>query len=1172
MPRANLWKSAFNGGELTPRMAGRTDQQKYGAGCSKLQNFLPTVQGPIIRRGGTGYVAPVRNSANRTWLIPFQLNIVSSYSLEFGDQYVRFYTNRGIVTDISAAITGGITQANPGVVTAASHGFSNGNTVIPTGVGGMSRMNDQYYTVANATMNTFTLVDIFGNTVDTTAYPAYTTGGTFNRVYQIATPYAVADLTDANGRCTLTYAQSEDVIYLCCTTSTYPMQVLSRGGNTNWTITPAALVNGPFQTTNTDQTITAYYTPLTTSISAVSAASYSDSVSADANNGSGLIRLTVGNTSGIATGSVVVIAGVTGLTEANGTWTVTVIDSTHIDLQGSAFPSTTVTGVANNGSGLIRLGVTSSAYFTTGDSITVASVGGIAEADGTWTATVVDSTHIDLQSSAFYNTTVTGAANNGSGHIRLAVVSTTGVTTGDSVTVAGVVGTTEANGNWTVTVIDLTHIDLQTSTFTNAYVSGGTVNAHWTSGGTVVGHYVSGGTVNLNGSPVRITVGSTTGISTGNNIEIGGTTSAVSLVNSLYVAVTINGVWAVTVIDGTHLDLLSSNYQSGLGSAGTVTGREGTTATLTSNKALFSSANVGSLFAIKTPPNSNIVNWVPGITNFGVGARVQSGINVYVAIAAFSNITGNSTPIHTQGAQFDGAPIAGGAMQGVDWQYEDSGTGVLLINSINSSTSCSVTIQVTPSYFCTIPSNASYLWANGIFSAANGYPEFVCLFRNRLILFKGIQAMGSVSDDYLNFSPTVDGFVTADSGFVISLPTANPIQSVAAQNDLLVFTEGEEIIITEIDPAQAIGPNNVKARRQTTHGSVRCDALPIEFVTMYVNKSGQQLLQQVYSWMINGYLSHDMTIFGEHIPKGPDGQQGLTQMCWAQDPDKLLWSCTTDGRLVCFTYHSEQQVTAWHNHPIGGSDAAAPLAAKGFTNAVVESVCSIPNPSGSCDDVWMIIKRTINGHEMRYVEYLNQYFTDIPANLPNAIYVDSNITYIGTPAAKIFGYDHLIGQTVSVLLNGGACPPVTVAADGSITLYYTPPGVSMTVQVGLTCPARMVTMRAEGGTQMGTAQGLVKRIHKIGIRLLQTLGLNFGDPNNPQGDAGLLPVNFRTPQMPMDSPPTLFTGDKGVPGEDDMDFQSTYNVDGFVEILCTDPLPCTIIGIRSEIDVAETAQ
>jgi hypothetical protein len=71
--------------------------------------------------------------------------------------------------------------------------------------------------------------------------------------------------------------------------------------------------------------------------------------------------------------------------------------------------------------------------------------------------------------------TISNAIGNGSGRIRLTVNTTNGMITGQDVTIGDVVGTTEANGNWTITVINLTTIDLDNSTFTNAYSSGGYV-------------------------------------------------------------------------------------------------------------------------------------------------------------------------------------------------------------------------------------------------------------------------------------------------------------------------------------------------------------------------------------------------------------------------------------------------------------------------------------------------------------------------------------------------------------------------------------------------------------------------------------------------------------------------------------------------------------------------
>lgn len=69
--------------------------------------------------------------------------------------------------------------------------------------------------------------------------------------------------------------------------------------------------------------------------------------------------------------------------------------------------------------------------------------------------------------------TISNAVNNGFGNIRLTVNTTNGMITGQTVTIGDVLGTTEANGNWTITVIDVTTVDLDGSTFTNAYSSGG---------------------------------------------------------------------------------------------------------------------------------------------------------------------------------------------------------------------------------------------------------------------------------------------------------------------------------------------------------------------------------------------------------------------------------------------------------------------------------------------------------------------------------------------------------------------------------------------------------------------------------------------------------------------------------------------------------------------------
>lgn len=83
-----------------------------------------------------------------------------------------------------------------------------------------------------------------------------------------------------------------------------------------------------------------------------------------------------------------------------------------------------------------------------------------------------NTTSLTIAPSTLFGTAVTGAVNDG-GLIKLTFSAAHGRTTGDAVWIAGVLGTTEANGPWYCTVVDATHITLDGSTFVNAYVSGG---------------------------------------------------------------------------------------------------------------------------------------------------------------------------------------------------------------------------------------------------------------------------------------------------------------------------------------------------------------------------------------------------------------------------------------------------------------------------------------------------------------------------------------------------------------------------------------------------------------------------------------------------------------------------------------------------------------------------
>lgn len=94
MPRAALLQPSFNKGEWSPLTYGRADKEDRGKAMSLCRDFVPLVQGPITRRPGTWYVAPAKQATDAR-LQRFAFNVTQAYILEFGNLYVRFYTNQG---------------------------------------------------------------------------------------------------------------------------------------------------------------------------------------------------------------------------------------------------------------------------------------------------------------------------------------------------------------------------------------------------------------------------------------------------------------------------------------------------------------------------------------------------------------------------------------------------------------------------------------------------------------------------------------------------------------------------------------------------------------------------------------------------------------------------------------------------------------------------------------------------------------------------------------------------------------------------------------------------------------------------------------------------------------------------------------------------------------------
>ena len=400
------------------------------------------------------------------------------------------------------------------------------------------------------------------------------------------------------------------------------------------------------------------------------------------------------------------------------------------------------------------------------------------------------------------------------------------------------------------------------------------------------------------------------------------------------------------------------------------------------------------------------------------------------------------------------------------------------ITSVTSTTVAVSICVVAPS-----SGSASTDFALGSFSDTTGYPSCVTFFEQRLVFAATLSQpqtlFFSKSGDYENMDDNYHGTVADDDAIIYTIASnqVNAIRFMTATRTLIIGTAGGEFAVSGGGTDIAITPTNILIKKQSNNGAANVDALAVGNATLFLQRARRKLRELAYNFDVDGYVAPDLTILAEHISEG-----GFKQLSYQQEPNQVIWGVRNDGQLVGLTYQREQQVVAWHRHIFGGTFSSG--------NAVCESVATIPTDDSEYQS-WVIIKRTINGTTKRYVEYIHQYDFD-ETDDTSFNFLDSQLSYDGSPVTTLSGLDHLEGETVSILADG-ATHPDKVVSSGSITLDRS----ASKVKVGLSYTSLLQTMRIDAGSQNGTSQSKTKRIYEITARLYESIGVEIGpDLNN----------------------------------------------------------------------------
>lgn len=407
------------------------------------------------------------------------------------------------------------------------------------------------------------------------------------------------------------------------------------------------------------------------------------------------------------------------------------------------------------------------------------------------------------------------------------------------------------------------------------------------------------------------------------------------------------------------------------------------------------------------------------------------------------------------------------------------------------------------------PSTVTYHEQRRWFAGTNGKPQVVWATRT-----------GTES----NLTSSIPSRAADGMELRVAAMQNNQVRHLVALTDLIALTAAGEFRIGA-DGDSAITPTSVSIKPQGYSGANNVQPVVTAGSLLYVQAQGSRIRELGYNWESNSYRTLDVSIMAPHRFNGYE----ITQLAYTRAPDQILWAVRSDGTLLAMTYVPDQQVFAWHAHD---------------TDGAVESVCVVAEDNE--DALYVVVKRAVDGRDVRYVERLR---TRIFTQMADAFFVDSGLSYDGTPITALGGLWHLEGKEVDVLTDGAVHPKRTVV-DGAIALDYE----ASVVHVGLpiTSDMRSLPLAVEGAQAAG--QGTVKNVNKVHLRVSQSSIVKAG-PDFVR----LREFPARAVTDPYGSPPALRDGELS------MAIDPSWNQDGALCVRQDLPLPLSVLSMTLEV-------
>jgi len=299
----------------------------------------------------------------------------------------------------------------------------------------------------------------------------------------------------------------------------------------------------------------------------------------------------------------------------------------------------------------------------------------------------------------------------------------------------------------------------------------------------------------------------------------------------------------------------------------------------------------------------------------------------------------------------------------------------------------------------------------------------------------------------------------------------------ASNQRLLIGAEGTEFSARASTLDEPLSPTAFVIKPTSNQGSASVDSVKIDNRCFFVQRNGSRVYELSFDTRWYDYSAKDITTIIPEI-----GYPYIVRMAMQRQPDTRIHCVRSDGTVALNVQEKNEDMIAWVDVT---------------TDGLIEDVVVLPGGNGQLDDyVYYVVKRTINGSDVRYLEKWAQ-TSDCVGGTTNK-QADSFVQVTNTPASVIVsGLSNLEGKQVAVWADGA-----DVGTNSNYTYIYTVSGGQITLAtaassiiVGLPYTAQFKSVKIGSPTQdISQILDHYKNVNHIGFIMANThhKGVRFG--------------------------------------------------------------------------------